>query len=239
VLPVVVLAGGLGHRLRPITGDTIPKVLAPVRGRPFLDYKLAGLAAAGADRVVLLVGHHGDQIAAHVGDGTRLGLTVECIDDGPALRGTGGAIAAALPRLPDAFWVTYGDTLLDVDVPAAEAQFVQEPSLLALMTVLHNRGRFEPSNVRVDGPLVAAYAKRPPPPGGEHIDYGMLAFRQHAFAGIATRRDAFDLADVLTPLVAAGRVGAFAVTERFHDVGTVAALRETEAFLASVDPDLV
>jgi NDP-sugar pyrophosphorylase family protein len=239
VLPVVVLAGGLGHRLRPITGDTIPKVLAPVLGRPFLDYKLAGLAAAGADRVVLLVGHHGEQIRDHVGDGTRFGVALECIDDGPALRGTGGAIVAALPRLPAAFWVTYGDTLLAVDVPAAEARFAQQPSLLALMTVLHNRDEFEPSNVRVDGGLVAAYSKEPRPLHAEHIDYGMLAFRQDAFVEASARTEAFDLVDVIVPLVAMRRVGAFAVTERFHDVGTVAALRETEAHLASLDPDAV
>src|SRR5712692_2156565 len=119
MLPVAVLAGGLGNRLHAVTGDALPKALVPVLGRPFIDWKLEGLAAAGTHRVVLLVGHHGGQIRAHVGDGRRYGLSVEYVEDGPVLLGTGGAVARALPSLADAFWVTYGDTLLEFDVAAA------------------------------------------------------------------------------------------------------------------------
>ena len=56
-MPVVVLAGGLGTRLLEVTGDLMPKVLVPVDGRPFIDYKLRGLARLGVGEVVLLVGH--------------------------------------------------------------------------------------------------------------------------------------------------------------------------------------
>ena len=59
---VAVLAGGLGRRLRELSGDTLPKPLYPVLGRPFLDWKLEGLAAAGVTHVLLLVGHEGEQI---------------------------------------------------------------------------------------------------------------------------------------------------------------------------------
>jgi NDP-sugar pyrophosphorylase family protein len=226
---VAVLAGGLGLRLRAITGETLPKALVPVLGRPFVDWKLAGLASAGATRVVLLVGHQGDRIRDHVGDGKQFGLDIAYVDDGPSLLGTGGALLKALPSLPETFWATYCDTLLDVDLKRAEAAFAQA-RLPALMTVLRNRNSWEPSNVRVAKGRVAAYGKRPTPLGAEHIDYGMLAFDHDAWDGW-TGAEAFDLEELLRSLIAQRGVAAFEVSERFHDIGSPDAVRETEDFL--------
>ena len=124
---VVVLAGGLGTRVAHLTGPDVPKALLPLDGRPFVDYKLAMLAAQGVTDVVLLVGHGAGPLRDHVGDGGDLGLRVTFVDDGPGLRGTAGAIATASDRLDDVFWVTYGDTLLDV--PMAEVEAVLDPTV--------------------------------------------------------------------------------------------------------------
>jgi NDP-sugar pyrophosphorylase family protein len=229
VLPVAVLVGGLGSRLREVTGDSLPKALVPVNGRPFIDLKLAQLREQGAERVVMLIGYGGEAIRRHLGR-AALGLSITYLDEGATLLGTGGAVLRALPRLGEAFWVTYGDTLLSVDVPTAEASFLAGDAL-GLMTVYRNENRLEPSNTRVQDSLVVAYGKHPRPPGARHIDYGMLAFRRETFAG-RVDGEAFDLADVLQSLVARGQLVAFEVAERFHDIGTPAALRETERFVA-------
>jgi NDP-sugar pyrophosphorylase family protein len=234
--PVAVLAGGLGTRLRELSGADVPKVLFSVNGRPFLDWKLSGLATAGVDEVVLLVGHQGSRIREHVGDGARFGLRVAYVDDGPALRGTGGALRHALGVLPETFWVTYGDSLLEVDLGAAERLFAAS-GCRALMTVLRNNDRWQPSNVVVDGDLVTAYCKDPPPDGADCIDYGMLLFERSAWSGLADD-EPIDLADVLDPLVHARQVAAFEVTTRFHDIGTPDAVRETEAFLQHDPPNV-
>jgi MurNAc alpha-1-phosphate uridylyltransferase len=226
VLPVAVLAGGLGTRLRLVTGETLPKALVPVAGRPFIDRKLDELRGRGANEVVLLVGHGGDALRTHVGDGEAFGLQVTYLEDGPTLLGTGGALLRARPMLGDTFWTTYGDTLLSVDTASAEAQFAASDAL-GLMTVLHNRDRWEPSNTRVEGSRVVAYSKQPRPAAAEHIDYGMLLFRAAALSGFGPG-DAFDLGEALGALVTQQRLDAFEVTERFHDIGTVEALRETE-----------
>jgi N-acetyl-alpha-D-muramate 1-phosphate uridylyltransferase len=232
VLPVAVLCGGRGTRLRGVTGDDVPKALVPVAGRPFLDHKLDGLAAAGFTDVVLLVGHRGDRIDAHVGNGSRYALSVRVVDDGGELLGTGGAVQRALAVLPDAFWVTYGDSLLDFDVTAAEARFAASGAL-GLMTVLRNHDRYGPSNVVLDGAgdgaRVAAYAKDPVPRGADCIDYGMLILTGAAFD--PPTPVPFDLAAVVGPLAARGALAAFEVARRFHDIGTPEAFAETEAFL--------
>jgi NDP-sugar pyrophosphorylase family protein len=230
MLPVVILAGGLGTRLVEVTGDALPKVLVPVAGRPFIDWKLDELARHGAADVLLLIGHHADTIRDHVGDGARFGLRVDCLVDGDRLLGTGGAIRRALPRLPDAFWVTYGDSLVEVDLAVGESAFATRHTL-GLMTVWRNRGELGPSNALVRDGLVVEYAKQPTPARAEHIDYGMLILTAAPFAA-EPEDHAFDLAAVLSELAAAGGLAALEVTTRFYDIGDPAALRETEAYLS-------
>ena len=227
---IVVLAGGLGTRVADLTKGERPKALLEVDGRPFLDHKLAELKRLGADYGVLLVGRHGDAIAAHVGDGSQWGLRIDLAHDGPELLGTGGAIRRALPYLPERFWVTYGDTLLDADLAAAEHRRAAQ-GWEGVMTVLHNRGRWQPSNVRVDGELVTAYTKAGASEAHEHLDYGYLELPAGAVLG--PQAEVFDLGAVIAPLIERRALGAFEVQERFHDIGTPEALAETEAWLRS------
>jgi NDP-sugar pyrophosphorylase family protein len=226
--PVVVLAGGLGTRLAAVTGESAPKALVAVAGRPFIDWKLDELRAAGATDVLVLTGHHGDAVAAHLGDGSQFGLRVRCRRDGAGPVGTGGAVRDALDALPPQFWVTYGDSLMTVDLAAGERQLAATDGT-ALMTVWRNRDALGPSNALVRGDHVVAYAKDPTPPGAEHIDYGMLLLGWDAF--VAAPTSAFDLGVVLGDLAERGELVAFAADEPFHDVNDLEALRATETFL--------
>jgi NDP-sugar pyrophosphorylase family protein len=229
VRTAVVLAGGLGTRISSVTQGRLPKVLVPVAGRPFLDHKIDEMHRLGVDRVLLLLGSHGDQVAEHVRS-RAWPLQIDHRSDGETLRGTGGAIKYAAGALDDEFWVTYGDTLLDADLAGAE-RFAAERGLAAVMTVLRNDDRWEPSNVRLDGDLVISYRKGAPPGSHQYLDYGYLLLPKAAF--LAQDAPSFDLAVVIQSLVTEGRLGGFPVTERFHDIGTAEALADTEAWLSS------
>jgi MurNAc alpha-1-phosphate uridylyltransferase len=224
----IILAGGLGTRLRPVTGGLLPKVLVPVLGRPFIDYKLRSLAVLGVERVLLSIGEGADQVVAHVGDGSRFGVQVDFIEDGPRLLGTGGAIKRALPRLPATFWVTYGDTLVVADLADIERRIDELPDVTGAMTVLENVDEWETSNVSVLDGRVAAYEKGVPPGSHRFLDYGLLCFAASAFDVVADDTVA-DLRSVIEPMVAARTMLAARVDERFWDVGTPERLRETEA----------
>src|SRR5690242_8064387 len=113
-VPVALLAGGLATRLRPIT-STIPKAMVEVAGRPFIDHQLALLRSNGIRRVVLCLGHLGEQVEEHLGDGAALGMELRYSHDGPRLLGTGGSLRRAAPLLGDVFWVMYGDSYMDID----------------------------------------------------------------------------------------------------------------------------
>jgi histidinol-phosphate phosphatase family protein len=226
--PVVVLAGGHGTRVSHLTGPELPKALLPIAERPFIDFKLAGLAAAGATDVVLLVGHGAGELREHVGSGAVVGLRVTYVDEGDRLLGTGGAILRALPQLADPFWVTYADTLLEVPMADVE-QALEQGDALGVMTTFENRDRWERSNVSIAGGLVTAHEKGAPAGTYQWIDYGMLLLRRAAFGGYQPG-SRFDLGDLLRSLIAQRRLAAFPVRERFHDIGTEDAWRETDAW---------
>lgn len=225
LLPVAVLAGGLGTRLG-ATAHERPKALAPVAGEPFIFHQLRLLARHGARRVVLCVGHLGDEIVDAVDDGARFGIEVLYAYDGPEPAGTAGALRRALPLLGDAFLVTYGDAYLRIDHRAVQQAFARG-GLPGLMTVLRNDDEWGPSNAVFDDGRVTAYDKRVPPAGARWVDYGLLAFDARVFEDL----DDADLGDVCSTLASRGGLGGFVAEERFYEIGTPAALEEADAFL--------
>src|SRR3954463_4039756 len=102
----LILAGGLGTRMRPLT-ETVPKAMLPVAGRPFADWQLAWLAGQGVERVVYSLGHLGELVEEHVGDGRSFGLDVRYCYERGQLLGTAGAVRAAIDAglMDEAFFV--------------------------------------------------------------------------------------------------------------------------------------
>ena len=113
-LIAVVLAGGLGTRLRPIT-EKVPKPLVMVKGRPFLDFLLEKISRMGVKRCVLLVGYKGKMIEDYCGNGKKWGLKITYSHEKEQL-GTGGALLNAAQHLRSAALVLNGDSYLDIDL---------------------------------------------------------------------------------------------------------------------------
>lgn len=110
---VVVMAGGLGTRLRPITQD-IPKPLVPVGGRPVLETIIEQLAAQGFTQIFLAVNYLAEQVRAHFGDGRRWGVAIDYLHEETRL-GTAGALALLPQRPPAPFLVMNADLVTDID----------------------------------------------------------------------------------------------------------------------------
>ncbi len=227
---VALLAGGLATRLRPIT-ETIPKSLLTVAGEPFLAHQLRLLHAHGFRRVVLCVGHLGELIRHGFGDGAAFGMTLEYSFDGPELLGTGGAVRRALPLLGDAFVVLYGDSYLPMDYSAAVGAFVTGGKA-GLMTVFHNAGQWDTSNVVFADGTIRIYDKKERTPDMRHIDYGLGVLRADALAAYP-KAAAFDLAEVYHDLSRAGQLAGYEVRHRFYEIGSPAGLAELDALLSA------
>jgi histidinol-phosphate phosphatase family protein len=121
-LKAVILAGGKGSRLA-TRSNGLPKPLVPVNGKPMLEHQLELMARHGVEQVTVLCGYGAALIHEFCGDGSRWGLQLQCLDETLPL-GTAGAVIAALDQLPDEFLVTYGDTVLNVDLPRFHAAHV-------------------------------------------------------------------------------------------------------------------
>jgi NDP-sugar pyrophosphorylase family protein len=227
-VPAAVLAGGLATRLRPIT-ETIPKAMVEVAGRPFIDHQLALLRRNGLRRVVLCLGHLGEQIERHLGDGSALGLELRYSHDGDRLLGTGGALVRAAPLLGPAFWVLYGDSYMDIDYAAVLRHF-EAGGHDGLMTVLHNEDRWDRSNVVFRNGRLLCYDKRAPRPEMTHVDYGVSLLRAAELTRLPADRPC-DLADLYTELVSRGRMVGYEVTQRFYEIGSPRGLQETQEYL--------
>ena len=228
-VPAAVLAGGLATRLGSAVAE-MPKALVEVAGRPFIEHQLELLRKSGVQRVVLCLGHRGEQIEAHLGDGRALGLELAYSYDGPRLLGTGGALRQAAPLLGHTFWVLYGDSYMDIDYGAVLADYLSRPTL-GIMTVLRNDNRWDRSNVAFrDGELVR-YDKKAPTPDMTHIDYGVSLLRRVALFRVPADQP-YDLADLYRDLVADGQMRGHEVSRRFYEIGTPASLEETRRFLA-------
>jgi NDP-sugar pyrophosphorylase family protein len=230
-LPVVVLAGGLATRLGPLTQAT-PKSLLDVAGRPFVEHQMDLLARHGLHDVVFCIGHHGDQVANRLGDGSRWGMHFQFVSDGPRLLGTGGAIRAVLPLVGPAFFVLYGDSYLDCDYAAIEKTF-REGTAAGLMTVYRNDDRFDRSNVQFEHGRILVYDKQHRTPVMHHIDYGLGVLTPPAFEKWAGHDEAFDLAAVYQHLVRRGDLMGYEVATRFYEIGSAEGLQETRDLLAA------
>ena len=227
-LPVAILAGGRATRLGDIARGT-PKILVEVAGEPFFSHQLRLLKAAGLRRIVLCVGHLGEQVRDRFGDGGAWGIKIGYSFDGPRLLGTGGALIRALPLLGGPFYVLYGDSYLPIDYRAVGGHFLRS-GRLGLMTVFKNLGRFDASNVCFEDGSIRVYDKKHPLPSMRHIDYGLGVFRPAAFDGFPDDAPV-DLADVQKALVARGELAGYELFQRFYEIGSPGGLAELDGVL--------
>lgn len=227
-LPVVILAGGLATRLRPLT-EKIPKSLVEVAGRPFLEHQIALLRESDITDLFLCVGYLGEMIEGVFGNGKRFGVDISYSYDGDKLLGTGGAIKKLLPKLPEDFFVLYGDAYLPIDYQEVATHF-RTSAKPALMTVFRNDNAWDRSNVWFEQGTLRRYSKTERLPQMRHIDYGLTICSRPIFAEYPTD-EPFDLALVFERLSQRGELAGYEVYQRFYEIGSPQGLEELDRLL--------
>jgi NDP-sugar pyrophosphorylase family protein len=215
--PAVVLAAGLGTRLRPLTWLRA-KAALPLAGPTIVERILAWLAGSGVVEAVVNLHHRPESIAAVTGDGSAFGVRVRYSWE-QTLLGSGGGLARAF-RLVDAdqLLVVNGDTLTDVDLSALLAAHRATGALVTMALVEQPEpGRY--TGVRVDdGGVVRGFTQRGEP-GGWHF-VGVHVVSRDAFAGVSPDVPSESVSGHYRPLVARGAVQGWRTRAIFRDVGT-------------------
>jgi NDP-sugar pyrophosphorylase family protein len=233
----VILAGGLGTRMRPVT-ETIPKPMIPVLGKPFLELQLDLLASFGFRRALLLVAYLGEKIEQYFDNGGTRGWNLSYSYEASPL-GTGGALKNAEAKLEDEFVVLNGDTYLAIDYAELWRAFravdgsafivAYEKSGSAIANTLANQ---VPNNLAVaPGGRVTAYRKRDPQ-GLTHVDAGVLLLRKEILREIPPGRPCSLEEEIFPKLIQEGRMNAWITSEPFYDMGSPEGLQALEARLA-------
>ncbi len=220
----IILAGGLGTRLRSVLPE-LPKPMAPIHGRPFLDYLIGYLARQGIERVVLSTGYRHETIAGHFGHRWQ-GVTIDySIEESPL--GTGGGLARALDRIDGRHaFALNGDTFVELDYRDMAAR--ADEGLLMAVRKVGNGGRFGACIVE-DGRLVGF--TRAGSEGETLINAGVYLLPRHLLAGYGMRAFSFEQ-DFLEPQAARLRPLVYPTEGRFIDIGIPDSYRQAEDFFA-------
>ncbi len=212
----VVLAGGFGTRLRSVITD-LPKPMAPVRGRPFLEIVLDELIAQGIERVVLAVGYKAELIRAHFGDAYRSLELLYSIEEEPL--GTGGGIRQAVAMCnSESVFVLNGDTLFRVDFERLFNRFAASDSLLTIaLKEMRNFDRYGTVLVNDLNVITGFREKRPMELG--LINGGVYLMRASLF-GLKSLPDRFSFEqEILEAEYVRGRFHAEVFDGYFIDIG--------------------
>jgi len=228
MMQTVIMAGGMGTRLGRLTAR-LPKSLVNIHGRPFLEYQIDLLRKNGIRKILLCIGHLGEQIKERFGTGRDLGVTIRYSEEGEDLLGTGGALKKAEPLLEERFLLLWGDSYLLLDYRKIWNAFLRAHRL-GLMVVYKNSNERIPSNVAVRDGRVALYDKWKTHPDMLYIDNGLSAWSKDILGMIPSGKP-FEIERLFQRLSERGEVAAFETEQRFYEVGSISGLGELKRFL--------
>lgn len=231
-MEAIVLAGGLGTRLRAVVPD-LPKPMAPVAGRPFLARVLDRLADAGCRGVVLAVGYRHEAIRAHFGERYRDMALRYSVEETPL--GTGGAIRLAAAHVGEfPVFVLNGDTYVEIDYRAMLAAHRQAQAALSVAVCrvpdLARYGALDIENGRIAGFLEKGRS------GAGLINAGVYLLGSEVLERIPAN-EAFSFEQqLLVPRTAELRPLAFATQGRFIDIGIPEDFQRAQQLFAEPGP---
>lgn len=228
-MKALVLAAGFGIRLKEVIHDR-PKVMAPINGRPFLEYVLESLRKNGIDEVVIGIGFLGDYIRDYFEDGRKFGLKLEYSEDEYPV-GTGGTIKNAQRFFKDTFLVINGDTYLDFDLSKL-VSFHQEKKAWATIALVKREKTLDSGLVlKKKSGQIASFIEKPKRQRSGFVSGGYYVFEPQVLKLIKSKKRISLEREIFPKLVKKGKLLGFEVGQDFIDIGTPDGYREAQRLL--------
>ena len=211
---MVIMAGGLGKRLRPFTEDC-PKPMLPVAGKPMLEHIIDRARAEGFSRFVLSVHYLGHMVEEYFGNGERWQISIDYLREDSPL-GTAGAISLLNPQPDLPFLVTNGDVLTDINY-AEMLDFHMHHGALATMAVRQHEWQHPFGVVRTKGIEIVGFEEKPI--HRTHVNAGIYVLDPEAL-NVLTKGEACDMPTLFERLQNQGKSTiAYPMHEPWLDVG--------------------
>ena len=213
---VVLMAGGLGTRLRPLT-EKIPKPMLPVGGKPLLEQILGVFVDQGFQRISISVNYRKEMVQDHFGDGSKFGVEIDYIEEDEPM-GTAGALSLLKERPTRPFIVMNGDLLVSLRFDRL-LKFHKEMSAVGTMVVREYEYQVPYGVVRADGDLMTGIEEKPVE--RYFVNGGIYVLSPEAFEAIPEGK-ALDMPALLTNLKdSQQRVAVFPMSEYWRDIGRI------------------
>lgn len=221
-MEAILLVGGLGTRLRPLTAN-LPKPMLPVAGVPLVVHQIARLRAAGVDHVVLATSYRAEVFADALGDGSAVGVRVDyAVEDEPL--GTGGAIRNAADLLTcadDEPVVVFNGDIVDGHDIAGQLRRHREADAAATLYLTRVADPRAYGCVPTDGDRVTAFLEKTPDPVTDQINAGCYVFRRGVISSIPSGQVVSVERETFPGLVATGELVLGLVDDAYwRDLGT-------------------
>ncbi|WP_353646475.1 HAD-IIIA family hydrolase [Mesorhizobium sp. WSM2239] len=224
----VILAGGRGTRMRPVTLDR-PKPMVPVLGRPFLEYQIEQLRQEGFEKVLLLLGYLPDVVMNHFGEGSRFGIKIEYAVTGPDDL-TSSRVSNARHLIEPCFLLLYCDNYWPMRMHRLWQRF-RAAGKPGMITVYANKDRYSRGNVILDAnDNVAVFDRLRTTPGLEGVEISYAILTDLALELLPDSETLFEEA-IYTPLTMQRRLAAYVSEHRYYSVGSIQRLPATERFM--------
>ena len=228
---VVILAGGLATRLKPIT-KTTPKSLIQINDIPFVLYQLELLRKNKINRVHFCLGYLGEMVEEIINKSMYMkSMEITFSYDGMTPLGTGGAVKKALNYLTDNFFVMYGDSYLDINYLNVLNFFNKTSSEKdGLMTIYKNNKKFDTSNVIFEENKIIKYSKTDLSDHMNYIDYGLGILRKEYF-NIYDDKKKFDLSIIYEDLSRNSILLGYESYSRFYEIGSLNGIKDFKNYI--------
>lgn len=224
--PILILAGGLGSRVAHISGD-YPKSMIKIGEKYFIEHQIKLFNNAGFKDIIFSVGYKEKIIKDFIQQDKFQNINIRAISDGSTPLGTGGAVINALSEVKNEFFVTYGDSFLDIDF---KSFYLHSQKYECCMVTYQNHNKYDRSNCKYlkNGTLI--YDKKAHDSDFDSIDCGMLYFKKSAFNNL-NFPESFDLADLLAFKSKEGKLQGFEIHKRFFEIGSESGIQDLTKYL--------
>lgn len=223
----VILAGGLGTRLKPFT-DTNPKPMYPIKGKPYLEYLIEQVYSFGIQDIVILLGYLPEKIQEYFGDGHKWNVHIT-YDITPVDYDTGSRLKHAESLIRDEFLLMYCDNYCPIDFQQAFLQYKKNKPLIQI-SMYTNKDQYTKNNLKVDQTgKVLVYDKKRLTPNLQGVDIGYAIINKQVFEMLPNENCNFEGA-IYSKLVEEGKLDAYITEHRYYSIGSYQRLKLTEAF---------
>ena len=213
----LILVGGLGTRLQPVVSD-VPKPMADVNGRPFLEYVINHLKKFGITNIVLATGYMHEKIESYFGNGSKFGVKITYSRE-PEPLGTGGAIKLANKLLSGRFLLVNGDTWFDCNLDKLEQEHEKNKVIGTLaLAELKDTARYGLVITNAENKIEKFVEKGNAIQSENKINAGLYILEPEIFQHIPEGRVSIE-SDVFPKLVSQGKLYGISLPGNFIDIG--------------------